>query len=708
MPLVSVLLAVHDDERFVGLAIESVLEQTLHDLELIVVDDASSDGTPALLDAVADERLRVLRNEHQTGLAASLNRGLDLARGRYVARLDADDVALPERLERQVERLRADPRCAVVGTAVVELDEDGRPGATHGLPAGATPLRWHALFSSPFFHPTVLVDRELLDTHGLRYDPGYLESEDYELWTRLFAFADGGNLRAPLVLKRVHPGQATLRRSELQESFQRRVALREIARVAPALDSSRAQLAWQIGSGRGAGSPGLEHESGEALLELLRAFEGRHGVDWSVRAATARALARAGLLGRMLKLAPWLPAQVVLERARRPVRERSVRRRMSVARRGAPDRIRVTVVSPEPTPYRAPLFDRIAALPELDLTVVYAARTVASRPWQVELNHRAVFLEGIDVPGARLLVRHDYPVTPGIVGALRASRPDVVVVSGWSTFAAQAAVAWCRARRVPYVLHVESHDLERRARWRRAVKGAVVPRLVRGATSLLTVGTAARESLLAYGARSDRVRTFANTVDVPAWIARADRLGRQRTDEDVVVLCVARLVPDKGVDVLLRAVAEAGDERLRLVVAGDGPEAAELRRLARELGVRLTIRGDLTEEELAREYVDADVFALLSWHEPWGVVVNEAAASGLALLLSDRVGAARDLLRDGENGFLVPAGDVRAAAAALGRLADDAELRRKLGARSRELVRGWAYEPSVDDFVAAVREAASR
>ena len=98
MPLLSVLLAAHDDATFLGEAVDSVLGQTLRDLELIVVDDASSDETPALLAAVADERLLVVRNEQQTGLAGSLNRGLDLARGRYVARLDADDVALPERM----------------------------------------------------------------------------------------------------------------------------------------------------------------------------------------------------------------------------------------------------------------------------------------------------------------------------------------------------------------------------------------------------------------------------------------------------------------------------------------------------------------------------------------------------------------------------------------------------------------------------------
>jgi glycosyltransferase involved in cell wall biosynthesis len=339
---------------------------------------------------------------------------------------------------------------------------------------------------------------------------------------------------------------------------------------------------------------------------------------------------------------------------------------------------RVTVVSPEPTPYRAPLFDRIAD--RLDLTVIYAARTVAGRDWTVPLRHRAVFLRGLRLPGVRRALRHDYPLSPGIVRALRESHPDVVVVSGWSTFASQAAVPWSRAHGVPYVLHVESHDLEPRPRWRRVVKDSIATPIIRGAASVLVVGSAARDSVMARGATN--VRVFANTIDVERWIGRSETLPRAH-HERVVVLSVGRAVPEKGFDVLAAAAREA-DVELDLVTGG------------------------LDEEELAHRYVNADIFALLSWHEPWGVVVNEAAASGLPLVLSDRVGASRDLLRDGENGYAVRADDIPAAAAALRRLAGDPDLRRQMGARSRELVRAWGYEPSIDSFVAAVREAAAR
>jgi len=274
-------MSVHNDAAFVGEAIDSVLEQTLGDLELIVVDDGSTDTTPQVLDGYTDPRLKVVTNAQRLGLAASLNAGLDLAQGRYVARLDADDVAVRTRLEQQVAGLRDD--IAIVGSAVVDLDASGARGRTHVMPHGARLLRWHALFSSPFFHPTVLFDLEVLDAHGLRYDTAFVESEDYDLWTRLFEFANGDNLPEPLVLKRVHSGQASQRRGDIQRSLQREVALREIARVAPEVDG---ELAWPVGARKRA-RLGARRE----FLRLLRAFERKHGRDADVRRAAFRALA---------------------------------------------------------------------------------------------------------------------------------------------------------------------------------------------------------------------------------------------------------------------------------------------------------------------------------------------------------------------------------------------------------------------------------
>jgi len=496
----------------------------------------------------------------------------------------------------------------------------------------------------------------------------------------------------------------------------------------PAFTPHEVELAWRVGTTALVDSADAD-AAARAYLELVHAFERARGSGPRRRAARdlARLAGRSSGTSRATILASAFRLDARL--AGRAARDRSRRRRVTararddaggwLGRLGSSDEtapVRVAAVFPEPTPYRAPLLDRVSALPEIDLTVLYAADTVAKRTWRVELRHRAIFLRGVRLPGASRILHHDYPVTPGIRGALVDARPDVVVVSGWSTFAAKAAIAWCRVNGVPYLLVVESHDEGPRRGWRKAVKGAVVPPIVREASGILATGSLARSSMIARGAAPERVRIFANTVDVEAFGEHADLLAEKRPGlrarlgvggEDVAVLSVARLVPEKRLDVLVEAVARAGDERLLLVVAGDGPERERLARLAVDRGARVHLVGDVDWARIVELYVAADVFALVSDREPWAVVVNEAAACGLPLVLSDRVGAAHDLLRDGENGKLVEAGDVEGTARALRELAADAERRRELGARSRELARDWGYGPSVEGFVAAVREALS-
>ncbi len=178
--------------------------------------------------------------------------------------------------------------------------------------------------------------------------------------------------------------------------------------------------------------------------------------------------------------------------------------------------------------------------------------------------------------------------------------------------------------------------------------------------------------------------------------------------DDVAVLSVARLAREKGLDTLVRAVAHAGDPRVVLVLAGSGTEREPLQSLAAGLGVRLIVLPDVPWERIVERFVLADVFALLSRHEPWGVVVNEAAACGLPLVVSDRVGAAFDLVEDGVNGALVPSDDPVVAGAAIRALAADSERRRAAGEASRELMQGWGYEPSIENLIRVARRVAGR
>jgi glycosyltransferase involved in cell wall biosynthesis len=242
-----------------------------------------------------------------------------------------------------------------------------------------------------------------------------------------------------------------------------------------------------------------------------------------------------------------------------------------------------------------------------------------------------------------------------------------------------------------------------------------VPRVVRRAAGVLVTGTLARRSLVARGADPAVVRVFANTIDTERFAAAASaaRLDRESLrariglePDDLGVLSVARLSPEKALDTLVRAVAGAERPRLRLVLAGDGPERQRLERLAGALHVRTTFLGNVDWGAIVETYAAADVFVLLSLNETWAVVVNEAAACGLPLILSDQVGAAHDLLEDGVNGYVVPAGrDEAAAALALRELCDDDALREAAGRRSSEIAAAWGYGPSIDAFVAAVRAA---
>ena len=178
-----------------------------------------------------------------------------------------------------------------------------------------------------------------------------------------------------------------------------------------------------------------------------------------------------------------------------------------------------------------------------------------------------------------------------------------------------------------------------------------------------------------------------------------------------MALFVARLIGAKDPACLLeaQAILEARGVAPWLVLVGDGPEAKTLRdfALARSLS-RVVFAGSRQPRDLPPIYAAADLFVLPSRHEPWGVVVNEAMAAGLPVVLSDRVGAAADLLVDGENGLLVPSGDPARLAAAIGEIVGDAALRARMGARSRRIVAGWGYGPSVRGFVAAVSAAAGR
>lgn len=204
-PLVSVLMSVHNEDAFLEASIVSILEQTFRDFEFIIINDASTNEcTRGVLAKFNDDRIKIIHNESNMGLTRSLNKGLGLVQGKYIARMDADDVSLPERLQTQVDFLDKNLDVGIVGSAIQIISADGCKEKVSYLPFTDAGVRWLGLLYNPFVHSSVLIRRKALLSHNLGYDDNFPLAQDYELWMRLIVHARGANIQRPLIMYRVH------------------------------------------------------------------------------------------------------------------------------------------------------------------------------------------------------------------------------------------------------------------------------------------------------------------------------------------------------------------------------------------------------------------------------------------------------------------------------------------------------------------------
>ena len=210
-PIVSVLMPVYNEEHYVCQAIDSIFNQTFTDFELILVEDGSTDNTRNILTDYASRESRVVLVENETnrGLVYSLNRGLTLSRGDFIARMDANDISFPERLAKQVSFLEQHSEVGVLGTNFIYIDQIGNPmfkGRSKDInPPTQAVIKWMLLWRCAIYHTTVMVKRSILEQTGFTYDPVYRHAEDFELWTRLIKYTVIASLPDALVYVRVVP-----------------------------------------------------------------------------------------------------------------------------------------------------------------------------------------------------------------------------------------------------------------------------------------------------------------------------------------------------------------------------------------------------------------------------------------------------------------------------------------------------------------------
>jgi glycosyltransferase involved in cell wall biosynthesis len=369
--------------------------------------------------------------------------------------------------------------------------------------------------------------------------------------------------------------------------------------------------------------------------------------------------------------------------------------------------VRCAIVPPVPVPYRNPLFERLAARGRIAPRVIYLAagqpgwdqrsdwfaapgdyESEVLRSWQ----HRR--------PGRTPLM-----VARGLAKALDRAQPEVVVSSEYGP-ATWRALAWCRRhrRRLVVMSELTPWSDPMLSGLQRRLHRLLAPR-VDGFVVFSSQGVARLERL---GVERERIEVSIQSADLePVLRARAGHAS-PAGNGPVRVLSVGRLVPDKNLVALVEAFADAGfiAGEAELELCGTGALDVDLSALAERLGVPLRLHGYVAPDQLPGLYLEADVLALVSTYEPFGVTVREAAAAGLPLICSLRAGAAGDVAVDGENALLVDPTDRGAIADALGRLVRDAGLRERLAAGSRAVTERHPLEADAEAFERAVLKAA--
>ena len=351
------------------------------------------------------------------------------------------------------------------------------------------------------------------------------------------------------------------------------------------------------------------------------------------------------------------------------------------------------------SPYRIPVFNALASRDDVDVHVMFLSETDPSqRQWliykdEIHFSHQVLPSWQRRIGGYHLLWNR------GVSSSLGKFNPDVIVCGGYSYPAFWQAAAWSRRRKVPLVLWSEStkRDRRRRHKWVELAKR----KFISACSAYVVPGKASREYLEQLGVGGKLIFTAPNAVDIDRFAslaetarAHADEIRRVEGLPERYFLYAGRITRQKGVFDLLEAYARLSQERrsrVGLVFVGDGSARSGMMKRAKELdGGRVIFPGFVQRDNLAKYYALAEALVLPTYSDPWGLVVNEAMASGLPIVVSKAAGCAQDLVTHEWNGFVVRPREIGRLSEFLGTLADDPELVRAMGQRSVERIQDFS------------------
>ena len=373
---------------------------------------------------------------------------------------------------------------------------------------------------------------------------------------------------------------------------------------------------------------------------------------------------------------------------------------------------RLVILTEIISPYRIPLFNALARDASLDLHVIFLAETDPNlRQWRV-YKEEIKFSHEVLPSWRRRVFSYNFLLNHGVVRALDAASPDAILCGGYSYVASWRALGWARSHNIPLLLWSES-NLQDQRRGHLLVE-YLKAEFLRRCDAFVVPGRSAFEYLRANKVKEQRIFTAPNAVDNDLFAAAVAAIRK-----DAVVarrklnlpsryfLFVGRLVREKGVFDLLSAYAKL-DERMRqeigVVFVGDGEVRKQLEAQASSISPG-TIRfsGFVHRDELAAYYALADVLVLPTYSDTWGLVVNEAMACGLPVILSRAAGCGPDLVKEGWNGVLIAPQDVSSLASAMARLASQPELSAAMGAHSAQHISRYSPQEWSRGIVGAVR-----
>ena len=239
-PKISVVMPVMNEERFIRASIDSILAQTFSDFEFLIIDDGSTDATPAILDeyAARDARIRVIQNEKNIGISRSLNIGLRAAQGDYIARMDGDDLNTPDRLEKQAALLDGNPDIVIAGAGYQTISANGAPRHTVIEGTERWECDWLSIFRSTILHSIMMYRRDVIIAHGVFYDPEFEYAEDVEFAHRLLQYGNALCLPDVMLLRRFHPTNTTSQNFKRQRDAARRAAFINARRRFPQISEA--------------------------------------------------------------------------------------------------------------------------------------------------------------------------------------------------------------------------------------------------------------------------------------------------------------------------------------------------------------------------------------------------------------------------------------------------------------------------------------